>query len=366
MGGFILGGGYGLQSRMYGLAIDNLVGMQVVLTNGQTTHVVEGDDLFWALRGSGGGNIGVVTSFDYKVYPSSDIKLEASVEVTLGELIGFLRRLGAIESGLRPEFTLAVHGYRAPGNQTAPEFLQRIPDQSSASHQDLQTNDEEGHVKVSLYWMGDANPEIQEGMKYLKDSIVPLFASNATMDKVIYYYFSWSGMSRQREQDDTWKSVYSAQSWNGFLLDNNNTEEVWKDIESSLTAMFYYCKFVSPRVELWGGAISKVAPNATAFPYRNALYRVGVELLVPKESDADAANDEIHLVNAIWPSIARHLDGVYINNPMPSLSREEYAAAYWGSNLERLKQLKQKYDPIHALTYSQSIPIVINASASTR
>ena len=85
MGGFILGGGYGLQSRMYGLAIDNVVSLDVVLASGETRMDVkknendddddDNHDLFWALRGSGGGNIGVVTSFKYRVYPSLDIKL---------------------------------------------------------------------------------------------------------------------------------------------------------------------------------------------------------------------------------------------------------------------------------------------------
>lgn len=75
MGGFILGGGYGLQSRMYGLAIDNVVGLQVVLSSGELKEVKKDDDLFWALCGAGGGNIGVVTSMEYQVYPSHDIKL---------------------------------------------------------------------------------------------------------------------------------------------------------------------------------------------------------------------------------------------------------------------------------------------------
>jgi hypothetical protein len=82
MGGFILGGGYGLQSRMYGLAIDNVVSLDVVLASGESKMDVtknddgnDSNDLFWALRGSGGGNIGVVTSFKYRVYPSLDIKL---------------------------------------------------------------------------------------------------------------------------------------------------------------------------------------------------------------------------------------------------------------------------------------------------
>ena len=83
MGGFVLGGGYGLESRMYGLAIDNLVGLEVVLPDGELNQVKEGDDLFWALCGAGGGNIGVVTSMEYKIYPSHDIKLAGEYTISI-------------------------------------------------------------------------------------------------------------------------------------------------------------------------------------------------------------------------------------------------------------------------------------------
>jgi FAD/FMN-containing dehydrogenase len=362
MGGFVLGGGYGLQSRMYGLAIDNVVGMNVVLTSGETKYVSDGDDLFWAMRGSGGGNFGLVTQFDYKVYPSHDIKLVASVKVTIEEMTHFLHQLGAIEHNLKPEFTVTVQGYQPLGNRTS---LDTIPafSKTGVSSKGSFVKDEEGLVTVSMYFMGDSNPDEQVGMDYIKESIVPLFLYNATKENVVYYYFSWSGLSRQQEQDKTWSSLFSAQSWNGFLLPENNTKEVWYDIESSLSAMFRYCKFISPKIELWGGAISKVAPNATAFPHRNAVFNIGIELLVPDWGDAESASDESHLVNAIWPSISRHLNGVYINFPMPSLSKEEYPAAYWKTNLPRLKHVKQQYDPFHVLTFSQSIPVLNNTSS---
>ncbi|KAG7368015.1 oxidoreductase, oxygen dependent, FAD-dependent protein [Nitzschia inconspicua] len=359
MGGFILGGGYGLQSRMYGLAIDNVVEMQVVLTNGQTKDVTKGDDLFWALRGAGGGNFGVVTSLGYRVYPSSDIKLEASVKVTLSDVTLFLQRLGAMEPELHPEFNVHVHGYEARKCEISTQRSHAVDGLFEQKDSPIVDRDVGcGLVTVSMYWMGDANPEERLGMTYIKDTIVPLFPSNTTREEVTYYYFSWSGMSRQREQDDRWKSVYSAQCWNGFLLPRNNTYDVWTDIQESMKALFLYTNNASPRIELWGGAISKVSSNTSAFPHRNALYNVAVDLLVPEGSDPKSADDEAILVHAIWPSIARHLDGVYINNAMASLSGFEYPLAYWGSNSYRLRQLKQQYDPFHVLTFSQSIPLV--------
>jgi FAD/FMN-containing dehydrogenase len=215
-----------------------------------------------------------------------------------------------------------------------------------------------------MYWMGDSNPDDPVGMQYIKNAIAPLFSNNATIDSISYYYFSWFAMSREREQKPESKSVWSAQSWNGFLMPGNNTEEIWTDIQSSLSAMFMYCKFVSPRVELWGGAISMISSDATVFPHRNAVYNVGIDLVVPTESDVDAASDEMHLVNAIWPSISRHLSGVYVNYPMASLSNNSYPTAYWGENLDRLVTLTERFDPSHILKVAQSVPTRTNYTIS--
>lgn len=359
MGGFILGGGYGLQSRMYGLAIDNVVGLEVVLPSGEIKEVKQDDDLFWALCGAGGGNIGIVTKLEYRVYPSHDIKLAASVKVSLEEMTRFLQLIGDKEPYLAPEFALKVQGYSPTNEAVASVHVPTTP----AELDDVNKTEENGHVTISMYWMGDSNPDDPVGMQYIKDKIVPLFSNASEIDNLAYYYFSWSGMSREREQNAEMKSVWSARSWNGFLLPSNNTKDIWMDIESSLSAVFMYCRFVTPRIELWGGAISKIPSNATVFPHRNAVYNVGIDVIVPTESDADDASDEINLVNAIWPSIERHLDGVYVNFPMASLSNISYPTAYWGGNLDRLASLTERYDPSHVLRVSQGVPTATSNTA---
>mmetsp|Transcript_57685 Transcript_57685/g.140883 ORF Transcript_57685/g.140883 Transcript_57685/m.140883 type:complete len:790 (-) Transcript_57685:76-2445(-) len=380
MGGFVLGGGYGLQSRLYGLAIDNVVSAEAVLMNGTQVVVENGDDLFWGLLGSGGANFAVVTDIEQRVYPSNDVKLCASTKLSLEELSGFLQRLGDLESDLAPEFTLTVSGYYPPDNRTSPD-ISSLNFSSIGRGLDRNKNydgdDDIGFVDLKMYWTGEDNPTSQIGLNYIETKIALLLNHTAPNSRIVYYYFSWSGMSREKEQDSLWKSVWSAQSWNGFLMPKNNTKVVWDDIVSSFEAMFRYCDYATPSISLWGGAVSKRLPNETAFPYRSALYSVGVELLVPdgtKQHTHINPRDQIHLINAIWPSIDRHLTGVYVNQPMTSLSSNDeesedeadgfYPQAYWGTNLNKLMILKQKYDPYHSLLHQQSIPI-INATAST-
>jgi hypothetical protein len=188
MGGFILGGGYGFQSRMYGLGIDNVVQIRVVLTNGVVKDVEEGDDLFWALRGAGGGNLGVVTEVIYRVYPSKDMKLAATVKVPFVEVVNFLQKLGQKEPELLAgEFIAVVHGYEhcpytnhasSPSGSettTSTTLIRQSPSTSSSGLASRDSFVENGTATVNkLYWMGDSDLDDDDkvGMEYMKKHLM--------------------------------------------------------------------------------------------------------------------------------------------------------------------------------------------------
>jgi FAD/FMN-containing dehydrogenase len=284
------------------------------------------------------------------------MKLGAKIKLPLSQLVEFLQKLGAKEPELDSRFIASVHEIDHVVNVVSDKDKNGIHPYIDA----LQSSN--GTATISLHWMGDSdgeNSDQQIGMDYIQHHILPLIPRAQRRNILVaFYYFSWSGVTRKKAQSETWTTVWAAQTWNGFLMPQNNTRQVWKSIYKDMTTMFRYCTFLSPNIELWGGAISKVANNDTAFSHRQAVYNVGVQLLVPNgtKNAEHVFQDQAALVSAVWPSIAKHLKGVYVNYPMPSLSKEEYPRAYWGDNLERLMELKEQYDPDHVMRYEQSIP----------
>ena len=94
-------------------------------------------------------------------------------------------------------------------------------------------------------------------------------------------------------------------------------------------------------IELFGGAVTTAAASdETAWPHRDALWNIGILLLVPVEDGYDVYEETVATINKEWPKIMKYLDGVYLNYPMESLSKDEYPKQYWGNNLPRLMEIK--------------------------
>ena len=104
VGGLTLGGGYGWLSGLYGLTIDNLLSVTLVLAHGQivTASATENPDLFWALRGAG-YNFGVATQFTYQAYDQKDPVFAGLISFTPDKLEGVIEALNIIISGEDPK-----------------------------------------------------------------------------------------------------------------------------------------------------------------------------------------------------------------------------------------------------------------------
>ena len=335
--GFVLGGGYGLQSRMYGLGLDNVLSFRVVLADGRriNSSATEHVDLFWALRGAGSGSFGVVTAMEYQVHPVSDTIHYLQLRLTNhGDIAHFLHHLGMMNSQL-PDNVLVMH--------------------------------DEPDV-INLSWSGRDATDIFHGDVFLYDLVRSLIGPSPASFYIQQESISWSdtfGPNTTTDSNKNWgDSVFAAACWTGFLLPENNTAEIWSDLMGHMAAGILDSEpYLLPDIELWGGAIRRVHETATAFPYRSAVYNVGVLLIIPvNETNAHVVfEQEKRKVNRWWYKIGQYLTGSYVNYPMASLLDNEdsnhYAKMFWGENLQRLVQIKQKYDPGNVFHFPMSVPL---------
>ena len=145
---------------------------------------------------------------------------------------------------------------------------------------------------------------------------------------------------------------FLVRAWNGFLLRDDCNLDNWNILVDKLVKRSQGNPCLLVDMTLWGGRIGDVDPTATAFPWRNALYSVGIMVMVPIDSkDAQFVYCKlVQKVDKVWKdsSIQSLLQGMFINYPMKSLETDPkaYATAAWGhENLKHLKNIKNKYDP---------------------
>jgi FAD/FMN-containing dehydrogenase len=312
--GFVMGGGYGILSRVHGLGLDNVVSFRIVLANGSA--VTANADLDWALRGAGHNNFGVVSSLTYRTHPIAQPLTVLSVRInSTSDRAAFLYHVGQLNP---------------PGNLV---MLHDAP-----------------HT-VNLIWWGATDDEARGGETYMKE-LLPKKGDAVTYET---FHLTWNAFYQPSFSNATWgSSVFAAACWTGFLMPENNTRAIWRDILHHIDA-HVDDMYLLPDIELWGGAIAASAmpdrPDA-AFPYRNAVYNVGVLLLV-QEDDAALYEQKVAAVDRWWPNVSRHLQGTYVNYPM----RDSTPRLMWGENLPRLTELKRRYDPDNLFRQPLGVPM---------
>lgn len=296
-GGFVLGGGWGIMSRQHGLGLDNLLSARVVLASAalveaNSTHYA---DLFWALRGAGIGNFGVVTEMTYQLHPA--------------------------QKSLVCGWHLII-----PAAQAA-EFLQRIAAREFPRQMHLLLETVGHPMSFSVLWQCPEPSCLESGRAFLKNEVASLV--NDAHLKI--YPCTWF--------DNTYGSnnTMLVQSYTGFLKPINATADIIQKIIDTLYewAISLGSTYVMPDMELWGGRISDISSDATASPHRDAVYNVGVVVEVPQDQPK-LFGDIVGRLNQEWHRVGKYLDGAYVNYQMASLRQEEYAQVYWGHNVRSL------------------------------
>jgi FAD/FMN-containing dehydrogenase len=310
--GLTLGGGIGWLMRSYGLAADNVISAEVVTADGRvvTASEKENPDLYWAIRG-GGGNFGVVTEFEFRLHP---------VTTVMGGML--------------------VHpAERAPQVlRFVRDFAKTAPDQLTMFCAMLTSPEGVRIIAIIVCYNG---PE-SEGASVLR----PLRAFGppvADMVGPVPY------AQHQKMLDEGFPSGLQVY-WRGEFL-----RELTDECIDTMVARFN--AITSPLsaivVEQMGGAVARVADDATPFSYRSAPFNVAI---VGRWVDPSERETHVAWTRGTSEAIRAFTNGgVYVNYLGVDEGADRVRAAYASEKLARLAEVKRKFDPSNLFRVNQNI-----------
>ncbi|OPX08541.1 FAD-binding oxidoreductase [Mycobacterium sp. AT1] len=318
--GATLGGGFGLLTRAFGMASDNLLAAEVVVASGvdgaEAITVSEDDhaDLLWALRGAGNGNFGVVTSLTYRVHP-----LRQVVYVT------------ASWPGLT-HLREVFHAWQ----RSAPFADERMTSQLEIS---------QGEIQLIAVLAGGSEADAARVLE-------PVLAVGDPTVSML---------------DGNWADVYG-----GFQVPNDDEAANWKfhshfvsqplpdeavDLIGSFLAAAPMpgCNYFA---NAFGGAVTRTEPaGGSAFAHRGALFYAepgaGWGERGGRKPDEALTARCVQWTADFAEALAPFADGAYVN--VPNADDPDFATAYWGANVPRLREVKATYDPHRVFRYEQGI-----------
>ncbi|KPK59292.1 MAG: FAD-linked oxidase [Gemmatimonas sp. SG8_38_2] len=318
--GLTLGGGFGWLSRKHGLTIDNLISAEVVTVSGErvTASESENADLFWGIRG-GGGNFGIVTSFEFKLHPVGPELLAGLIVHPYSDAADVLRQYRAFVASAPEELSVWVVLRKAPPLPFLPEDVHGT----------------EVVVLAALYNGDIAEGErALQGLRAIGDPIADVIGPSQFLDFQVAFDPLLTPGSR-----NYWKS-------HDFTELKDDALDVIVEYAGKLPTA--QCEIFVAHL---GGAVGRVPADATAYTHRDAEFVLNVH--TRWDDPAEDGKCVAWAREFFDRSAPFATGGVYVNF-MPDDEAGRVAAAY-GSNYDRLVELKRKYDPDNFLRLNQNI-----------
>ena len=320
IGGFTLGGGLGWLHRSYGSGSDNLISAEVVTAEGILLRASreENPDLFWAIRG-GGGNFGVVTSFQFQLH-------QVGPEILAGLLF----------------FPIEEAKEIIPFYQ---DYIETIPDELStwlmfrkAPATPFLTD--ELYQKPIMIMAIVYNGPISEGEKWAK----PLRTFKKPLVDLVKErrYVDW-----QSSLDDAWGNGFH-NLWKGHYF--------MEISEPFLDSVIHYIQIASPhsdiKIQHLEGVFGRVGENETAFGNRNSRFGLVIQT---RWEGASETPTQLAWTEGIFKALQPLGTGKVYVNFMDNEGEERVKDAYNTSSFEKLQRIKQKYDPTNFFRKNQNI-----------
>jgi hypothetical protein len=318
-----LGGGLGWLRRKHGLSIDNLLSVDIVTADGKfhTANAIHNADLFWGIRG-GGGNFGIITSFEYRLHP------------------------------VGPMVTLCAPWYPAEDADVIlpawNEYMKTAPEELSSTAMFWTVPPAPGfpveaHGKRALIIAAVHSGSLEDGAR----TIQPLRELGKPM-------LDLSGPIPWTALQSAFDPFFPKKQQLYYFKSKNLKQLDEKTIEAIIPQA---CNPPSPMIliAIWhyGGAMSRVGDNETAFNGRSTPFLFGVDAIWsnPAESEAVLAYSR----NFLSSLEAYSPGGMYVNFAGLGEEGEDLVKSAYGNNYEKLVSVKSKYDPHNLFRLNQNI-----------
>lgn len=325
--GLTLGGGWGFSCRHLGMTCDNLLSTEMVTAEGEivTASERENPDLFWAIRGAGGGNYGVHTSFTYKVVAAGDVTVFA-LSWSGGDTVALVDAIGRAQ----------VSAPRELGLRVAVRSLSRMPlTRPAPLHVDV----------IGLYWGAPAEAEAL---------LAPIERVQAPDARAV------QGMAFPAARDflaaETPTGTYGIKT--GFVSGLLSAEGIVTMLEwiERMPGFPSRAQESTAGLYCWGGRVNDLAPDANAFVHRNADFLFKCEALWEPEDDPDLIVANLDWLEEYQAAMQPYLSGGAYQN-FTDRSQDDWQHAYYGGNFPRLVEIKRAWDPDNLFRFGQSIPV---------
>ena len=340
--GLALGGGVGIFGRVFGLTSDNVLAMQLVTAAGDllTCNANQNSDLYWACRGGGGGNFGILTSLTMKTHAAPSITLfsyrwpwAAAADVLAGwqqwirtipnELWSNCHLLSSVAAGSP---TLTVGGAYV-GSQLALEPWLKSLSAAVGTRPSGQV--------VGTYGLLDA-------------IMIEAGCSGRTAAQCRVAQPGGGGVLEREASIGRSDVVMQPLTASAIttLIDGVNRRQ--GNPQATTVA--------GVALDAMGGAINRVSADATAFVHRSALCIAQYNATWPTDAPAAVMQSNVDDLNRLYAAMRPHASGFayqnYIDATLPDWQR-----AYYGTNLQRLITVKAHHDPSNFFRFAQSIPV---------
>jgi FAD/FMN-containing dehydrogenase len=321
--GATLGGGFGLLTRNFGMASDNLLAAEVVVASaggGATVIAVDeldNSDLLWALRGAGNGNFGIVTSLTYAIHPLAQAIYLTATWPDLDDLPGVFDAW----------------------QRSAPYADNRLTSQLEIHRDEV--------MLIGVLASGSQSEAVQ--------LLAPILSVGAPVVAT---------------EDAGWADIYA-----GFQIPDAQEPANWKFQSQFVSEPFppravsIIGSFMSKAptsdcnyfTNAFGGAVTSSEPSGgSVFTHRNALFYAepgagwGIRGGLPASADPLTTQCQTWIAE-FAEALSPYANGAYVN--VPNAGMPGWEAAYWGPNIDRLRTVKAKYDPDNVFSFEQGLAV---------